>query len=307
MRALTAGRLDRIGTMPEAPNEHLGHDGAAYPDSYYVRLSEDRLVSTLHSQGAWQPGEQHLAPASGMVLAEIERRLPSDKLISRVTFDVLGVIHSGEFTIDVNVVRPGRTIELVEAHMRHGERTSVTARVWRLQASDTEAVAGDEWSPMPPVSKMPEVPFTGRWGGGFIAVEVAVAQTRLLAHGARVLGMVGDLERQDRCFGEHLDGGVDDLDLAGGQVRVGVAIGAHRDGAGGLDDGFVAQLVGIVLTDDDLHDSRSVAQIDEGHTSVIATTIDPPGEGDGFSCVRGSQASGFVASQHLGLLRDVVV
>ena len=59
--------------MPEAPNEHLGHDGAAYPVSYYVRLSEDRLVSTLHSQGAWQPGEQHLAPASGIVLAEIER------------------------------------------------------------------------------------------------------------------------------------------------------------------------------------------------------------------------------------------
>jgi hypothetical protein len=65
--------------------------------------------------------------------------------------------------------------------------------------------------------------------------------------------------------------------------------------------------VGIVLTDDDLHDSRSVTQIDEGHTSVIATTIDPPGEGDGFSCVRGSQASGFVASQHLGLLCDVDV
>ncbi|MGZ1489682.1 thioesterase family protein [Brevibacterium sediminis] len=155
--------------MPEAPNEHLGHDGAAYPDSYYVRLSEDRLVSTLHSQGAWQPGEQHLAPASGMVLAEIERRLPSDKLISRVTFDVLGVIHSGEFTIDVDVVRPGRTIELVEAHMRHGERTSVTARVWRLQASDTEAVAGDEWSAMPPMSEVPEIPFTNRWGGGYIA------------------------------------------------------------------------------------------------------------------------------------------
>ncbi|WP_423058484.1 thioesterase family protein [Brevibacterium linens] len=155
--------------MPEAPNEHLGHDGAAYPDSYYVRLSEDRLVSTLHSQGAWQPGEQHLSPAAGLVLAEIERRLPSDKLISRVTFDVLGVIHSGEFTIDVNVIRPGRTIELVEAQMRHGERTSVTARVWRLQASDTEEVAGDEWSALPPVSEVPEVPFSNRWGGGYIA------------------------------------------------------------------------------------------------------------------------------------------
>lgn len=155
--------------MPEALNEHLGHDGAACPDSYYVRLGEDRLVSTLHSQGAWQPGEQHLAPASGMVLAEVERRLPSDKIISRVSFDVLGVIHSGEFTIDVDVIRPGRTIELVEAHMRHGDRTSITARVWRLQAGDTETVAGSEWTPIPSTSDLPAMPFTQRWGGGYIA------------------------------------------------------------------------------------------------------------------------------------------
>jgi hypothetical protein len=155
--------------MSDAANNHLGHDGGTYPDSYYVRLAEDRLVSTLHSQGAWQPGEQHLAPASGLVLAEIERRLPSDKLVSRATFDVLGVIHSGEFTIDVEVIRPGRTIELVAAHMRHGDRTSVTARVWRLQASETEPVAGDEWPTLPPATELPASPFTDRWGGGYIA------------------------------------------------------------------------------------------------------------------------------------------
>src|SRR5699024_1747132 len=144
--------------MSDAANNHLGHDGGTYPDSYYVRLGEDRLVSTLHSQGAWQPGEQHLAPASGLVLAEIERRLPSDKLVSRATFDVLGVIHSGEFTIDVEVIRPGRTIELVAAHMRHGDRTSVTARVWRLQASETEPVAGDEWPTPPGATASPTAP-----------------------------------------------------------------------------------------------------------------------------------------------------
>jgi hypothetical protein len=155
--------------MSDAANNHLGHDGGTCPDSYYVRLAEDRLVSTLHSQGAWQPGEQHLAPASGLVLAEIERRLPSDKLVSRATFDVLGVIHSGEFTIDVEVIRPGRTIELVAAHMRHGHRTSITARVWRLQASETEPVAGDEWPTLPPATELPAIPFTDRWGGGYIA------------------------------------------------------------------------------------------------------------------------------------------
>lgn len=155
--------------MPQALNEHLGHDGAVYPDSYYVRLAEDRLMSTLHSQGAWQPGEQHMGPAAGLVLAEVERRLPTDKLVSRVSFDILGVIHSGEFTIDVNVIRPGRTIELVEASMRHGDRVSIHARVWRLQASDTEAVRGDEWQSLAAPEAVPPMPFTDRWGGGYIA------------------------------------------------------------------------------------------------------------------------------------------
>lgn len=155
--------------MPDASNQHLGHDGATVPDSYYVRLGEDRFASTLHSQGAWQPGEQHLAPASGLVLAEVERRLPSDKIVSRVSFDVLGVIHSGEFTVDVDVVRPGRTIELVEATMRHGERVSIRARVWRLLGSDTSAVAGDEWTPLPAPEDMPEQGLSERWGGGYIA------------------------------------------------------------------------------------------------------------------------------------------
>ncbi|HJP99948.1 MAG TPA: thioesterase family protein [Rhodanobacteraceae bacterium] len=154
--------------MPAATNLHLGHSGEAYPDAFYVRLGERRFVSTLHAQGAWQPGEQHLAPASGLVLAEVERRLPSDKLVSRASFDVLGIIHSGEFTIDVEVMRPGRTIELIEACMRHGDRTSIRARIWRLSAMDTTQVQGIEWTSMPAPEAMAPLAFSSIWNGGYI-------------------------------------------------------------------------------------------------------------------------------------------
>lgn len=154
--------------MPVAPNLHLGHTGEPCPDAFYVRRGEHGFVSTLHAQGAWQPGEQHLAPASGLVLAEVERRLPSDKLVSRVSFDVLGVIYSGAFTIDVRMLRPGRSIELIEAEMRHGERTSIRARVWRLAASDTSGVQGIEWSPLPAPEAMQPLAFSSIWEGGYI-------------------------------------------------------------------------------------------------------------------------------------------
>ncbi|CAM5202602.1 hypothetical protein CDEN61S_00051 [Castellaniella denitrificans] len=154
--------------MPTAQNLHLGHAGESCPDAYYVRRGETEFLSTLHSQGAWQPGEQHLAAAAGLVLAEAERRLPSDKLVSRVSFDVLGVIHSGPFTIDVRMLRPGRSIELIEASMRHGDLVSVQARIWRLLASDTTREQGGEWMPLPPPEAMRPWVFSKVWGGGFI-------------------------------------------------------------------------------------------------------------------------------------------
>ncbi|WP_368648525.1 thioesterase family protein [Castellaniella ginsengisoli] len=155
--------------MPTTQNLHLGHAGEPYPDAFYVRSGETEFLSTLHAQGAWQPGEQHLAAAAGLVLAEAERRLPSDKLVSRVSFDVLGVIHSGPFSIDVRLMRPGRSIELIEATMRHGDQVSIQARIWRLAASDTAAVQGGEWTPLPPPEAMQPWLFSDVWGGGFIA------------------------------------------------------------------------------------------------------------------------------------------
>jgi len=155
--------------MPIATNRHLGHAGEAYPDSFYVRHASEYFVSTLHSQGAWQPGEQHLAPASGLLLAEVERRLPSNKLVSRASFDVLGVIHSGEFSVEVQMVRPGRSIELIEASMRHGSQTSICARIWRLAVHDTHRVQGIEWAQLPPPKAMVPLAFSSVWGGGYVA------------------------------------------------------------------------------------------------------------------------------------------
>ena len=77
--------------MPAALNHHIGADGETVPHAYFVRTGERSFRSTVHSQGAWQDGEQHMAAASGLVIHELERALPSSKLISRITFDILGV------------------------------------------------------------------------------------------------------------------------------------------------------------------------------------------------------------------------
>jgi len=163
--------------MPAAENHHVGADGEAVPQSYFVRTGPSSFRSTLHSQGAWQAGEQHMSAASALVIHELERAAPTDKQISRITFDILGVIHSGEFDIEIETVRPGQTIELIEARMLHGAehtgagmpRTSVTARVWRLSASDTSSVAGLELPPFPAADACVPRNLSQLWPGGFIA------------------------------------------------------------------------------------------------------------------------------------------
>ena len=115
-------------------------------------------------------------------------------------------------------------------------------------------------------------------------IEIAVLQAHVLAR-KLVLGLVlergGHLERQGVGLGEHLEILDDDLDLASGQMRVLIAVRAQADLAGDLDDEFAAQRTrDFLIIDDDLHETGVVTQIDERHTAVVATTIDPTGERD---------------------------
>ncbi|MEK7741156.1 MAG: thioesterase family protein, partial [Pseudomonadota bacterium] len=54
--------------------------------------------STHHAQGAWNAHEQHMAPATGVICAELEQFSPrNDVRISRISLDILGLIAGGEF------------------------------------------------------------------------------------------------------------------------------------------------------------------------------------------------------------------
>src|SRR3954465_6236301 len=69
--------------------------------------------------------------------------------ISRLSFDILGVLPLDEVDIDVRVVRPGPTIELAEAVLSHAGRPAVVLRAWLLAVRDTVGIAGSDLPPMP--------------------------------------------------------------------------------------------------------------------------------------------------------------
>ncbi len=138
-------------------------------DSYYRKLGDGRYESTIHAQGAWNPQEQHMAPVSGIMVRELEGFAPRPDLrMARISFDILGMIPGGEFSIECTVLRPGKTIELVQAEMIANGRTAVRATAWRLQRSDTTAVAGLGDVAMPPRAEATVAEGLAEWPGGYI-------------------------------------------------------------------------------------------------------------------------------------------
>ncbi|HEY5224197.1 MAG TPA: thioesterase family protein [Microbacteriaceae bacterium] len=138
-------------------------------EPYYIALGGGRFESTVHAQGAWNPHEQHMAPVSGILTHCLEGFSPRPDLrMARLSFDILGLIPDGEFEVITSMLRPGRTIELVQAELIASGRVAVRATAWRMQRSDTSEVAAIEDPPMPARDQRAEPASLTTWPGGYI-------------------------------------------------------------------------------------------------------------------------------------------
>ncbi|MEU2948768.1 thioesterase family protein [Nocardiopsis alba] len=160
------------------------------PDAYYVRTGEGRYRPTEHTGGAWNDAEQHFSPLGGLIAHAIETHADRRELqISRIGFDILGRLPREECEIEVEVLRPGRTIELVEARARIGDRTVVRARAWLLISGDTEAVAGSTADPLPDPEGLETADISSLWPGGYISsIDVRPVGTPAPGRGTAWIG-----------------------------------------------------------------------------------------------------------------------
>lgn len=125
--------------------------------------------STQHAQGAWNANEQHMAPVSGIMALELESYFPrSDMRLARLSFDIFGFIPAGDFSITTRNIRPGKTIELLEAEMQAQGKTCVVARAWRMQLQNSTEIAGLEDETVSHPDTL--APWDGMWywPGGYI-------------------------------------------------------------------------------------------------------------------------------------------
>ncbi|WP_347261711.1 thioesterase family protein, partial [Rudaea sp.] len=139
---------------------------------YFEPLADHHFVPTVHVGGGWNPAAQHIAPAFGLLTHLIEqhrdKRRGKDLAIGRLSFDIHGVLPMEPFAVELEVVRPGRTIELVEARIVHGMRTAVVLRAWLLAERDCSGIAGSPCPAIPGPDDLPAWEFASVWPGGFV-------------------------------------------------------------------------------------------------------------------------------------------
>jgi hypothetical protein len=101
------------------------------------RVDGDRVMVSPHAAGPWDPGMQHgSAPASLVVWAAEAMPAPAPMRIARVTIDLMRPVPLKPLTLETEILREGRKIQLCAVRLRADGVLVVGATVLkvRLQA-----------------------------------------------------------------------------------------------------------------------------------------------------------------------------
>ena len=139
--------------------------------SFFVPLGDDRWQATVHTTGPWDARFQHGGPPSALLGRAVERCSPRDDMVvARLTVEILGAVPVGELVLQARVLRPGRSVELVESVLSAGGRDVARAAAWRVLRT-TESVPSRAPAPPPLPDRSTPVTPAG-WVDGYLsAVE----------------------------------------------------------------------------------------------------------------------------------------
>lgn len=92
------------------------------------------FIPARHTASPWSERAQHGGPVAALLTRAVEKTLPEDMSLSRLTVEMLGPIPLSPIRIDSEVTRPGRRVQMtsVQAVDQHG-RPLALARAWGIR------------------------------------------------------------------------------------------------------------------------------------------------------------------------------
>jgi hypothetical protein len=157
----------------------------------FYSLDGGTLVPSELTRGPWDPNSQHAGPPSALLGRAIERCEPREGMrVGRVTVEILAPIPIAPLTVSARVVRPGRSVEMLEASLEGPDGEVMRARGWRLSAGDIGADWEQDGSPPGPEhARALEFFATGEKVGWHTAMEIVFSRGEFLTPGPATVWM----------------------------------------------------------------------------------------------------------------------
>ncbi|MFL5822430.1 MAG: thioesterase family protein [Solirubrobacteraceae bacterium] len=110
-------------------------------DAVFIPAGDGRFRATEVARGPWDPGAQHGGAPAALLMRGFEHAPAAESLqIARVTYELLRPVPLGELDLTVEVIRPGRRVQLLEGSLRTPDGTAVVrARALQVQRADPGA------------------------------------------------------------------------------------------------------------------------------------------------------------------------
>ena len=175
-------------------------------DSSFYVSDRGGFVSSELTRGPWDPDAQHAGPPAALIARELERcpsplepaGEPPEWQFGRVTLEILRPVPIAPLTVSAEVVRPGRTVELLSASLSDGDGEVIRASAWRIAAAGVELPDDVASAPLPTSRSDPAGPQeareeeffpTGQRLGYHSAMEYRFASGRFLDPGPAIVWM----------------------------------------------------------------------------------------------------------------------
>ena len=122
---------------------------------FYVPDGDGRFVSTRSTAGPWGPDSQHGGPPAALLTRAIESLVGHtngegpDRVVGRLTVELLGPVPVGPLDVQASVVRPGRSVPLCGANAYDVGRGRACARATAWLFPATTEGPGSAVTPLP--------------------------------------------------------------------------------------------------------------------------------------------------------------
>jgi hypothetical protein len=117
----------------------------------YAPAGADRWRPADATRGPWDPAHQHGGAPASLLAGLIERAEPGAPMrVARITLEIVRPVPLAELRSEVEVVRPGKRVQLVEARLFAGDELVTRGVALRLRRDpDSAAPAGRDAPAVP--------------------------------------------------------------------------------------------------------------------------------------------------------------